>query len=351
MEYVLAVDGGNTKTIALVAALDGTVRGAGRARYGDIYTGGTDENGFPHNAIANIEAAVTTALTAAHARPTDLVCAVFSMAGADWPEDFALLHDAMQARGFGHTILVQNDALGVLHVGLASHFGVSVICGTAAATGARGRDGRTWHSSFWQMEAHGSEDLGQKTLTAVYRSELGLDEQTALRESVLDYFVLPTVEAVLHRCTARSQRGLPRPHLAGLTPILLDVADAGDRVARRIVREHGWLLGNYAVVAARRVGIEGEPFPLVLAGGVLRHPSTTLQDAIVERVSMTSPQVQPTRSRFEPVVGGLLAALEMAGTPADDALVQQLIPTLPDSSLFDTVSPCHTHLRSFITKR
>ena len=37
MQYVLAVDGGNTKTIALVAALDGTILGAGRGGCGDIY--------------------------------------------------------------------------------------------------------------------------------------------------------------------------------------------------------------------------------------------------------------------------------------------------------------------------
>ena len=37
MQCVLAVDGGNTKTIAIVAALDGTILGAGRGGCGDIY--------------------------------------------------------------------------------------------------------------------------------------------------------------------------------------------------------------------------------------------------------------------------------------------------------------------------
>src|SRR6185312_1179927 len=37
MSYVLGVDAGNTKTVALVARLDGTVVGAGRAGCGDIY--------------------------------------------------------------------------------------------------------------------------------------------------------------------------------------------------------------------------------------------------------------------------------------------------------------------------
>src|SRR5437764_3190546 len=91
MQYVLGVDGGNTKTIALVAALDGTILGAGRGGCGDIYNAVITGTPWPDPAaaaIANIEYAVETALQAANVQPSDLVTAVFNMAGADWPEDF-----------------------------------------------------------------------------------------------------------------------------------------------------------------------------------------------------------------------------------------------------------------------
>src|SRR5947199_47 len=106
MQCVLAVDGGNTKTIALVAALDGT-------------------------------------------------------------------------------ILVQNEAVGVLHAGSSDNTGVSVVCGTGAVTGARAPDGRTWHSSMWQDQVQGGAQLGQKTLNAVYRAELGIELPTTLTQRVL----------------------------------------------------------------------------------------------------------------------------------------------------------------------
>ena len=60
MTYILGVDGGNTKTIALVARIDGTIVGAGRGGCGDIYGGAG-----PSGAIAEIERAVLGALTAA----------------------------------------------------------------------------------------------------------------------------------------------------------------------------------------------------------------------------------------------------------------------------------------------
>src|SRR6266487_7104290 len=190
MHYVLGVDGGNTKTIALVASLDGAILGAGRGGCGDIYNAptSTEWRDSTSAAIANVEYAVTSALDAAHIRPSDLVTAVFSMAGADWPEDFAYIEAAMEDRGFGRTIHVQNDALGVLHAGSLDATGVSVVCGTGAATGARAADDRVWHSSTWQNQVQGSAHLGRKTLNAVYRAELGIEPPTTLIPRVLDFY-------------------------------------------------------------------------------------------------------------------------------------------------------------------
>ena len=75
---------------------------------------------------------------------------------------------------------------------------------------------------------------------------------------------------------------------------------------------------------------------VVLAGGVLRHPSQFLADCLIERVRTKSPEVRPIYSRFEPVVGALVLALEAAGQVIDEALLSRLVPTLPPMSLFET---------------
>ncbi len=337
MPCVLAVDGGNTKTIAIVAALNGTILGAGRSGCGDLYNAptGTTWPDSASAALANIEDAIKRALQAAQLDAADIVAAVFNMAGLDWPEDFVLLQTAMQERGYGRTILIQNDALGVLHAGSSDNTGVSVVCGTGGATGARGPDGRTWHSSCWQNQVQGSTQLAQKALDAVYRSQLGIDPPTSLTPRVLEFFHLPTVEDVLHLLTGRLKH--PPINLGYLAPALLDEAQAGDAAARQIVIEHGTALGNYALVAARFVGLEGTAFRLVLAGGVLRHSSPLLADAIIAQVRTTSPDVQPVRYRYEPIIGVLFTALEAAEVAINDALLENLIPTIPAPSLFATV--------------
>ncbi|HEY7849577.1 MAG TPA: BadF/BadG/BcrA/BcrD ATPase family protein, partial [Ktedonobacterales bacterium] len=312
MQCVLAVDGGNTKTIAAIAAVDGSVLGIGHAGCSDVYNAHPDDGSSDAAAMArrNAERATLAALAQAQAAPSDLLVGVFNMAGADWPEDFAFWQAVAAVRGFGRTVIVQNDALGVLYLGAPDAVGVSIVAGTGAATGARGADGRTWHSSFWQDEAQGSAQLGQKTLFAVYRSALGIAPATSLTARVLAYLKVVSVEEALRLFTNRQR---PAPiNVDRLTPILLDEAHAGDAVALRVVREHGAALGDFALAGARMVGLEGTPFPLVLAGGVFRHPTTVLEDAIVARVRSVWPEIRPIRSRAEPIVGVLIEALGAA---------------------------------------
>jgi N-acetylglucosamine kinase-like BadF-type ATPase len=328
MNLFLGVDGGNTKTLALVARDDGMVLGTGRAGCGDIY-GATSLAA----AIAEIEHAVDAALLEAGVQPAELNAGAFSLAGADWPEDFKLLKDAMHARGYGQSIMVVNDAMGALRAGSPDGTGVVVVCGTGAATGARHPDGRIWHSSFWQ-EPQGADELSRRALRAVYRAELGIDPPTLLTERILADFANDSVEAILHRMTGRE---IPRPeNRRQLVRPLFDAADAGDLAARRIVVSHGQSLGDYAIAAARKVGLLDEHFTLVLTGGVLRHPSPVLRDSLVERVHEAAPRVQAIQSRFEPAAGAVLLALDLVQIDTHDALLERLEKTLPGAAFFAT---------------
>jgi len=328
MKLVLGVDGGNTKTLALVAREDGAILGTGRAGCGDMYGAGS-----PDAALVEIERAIDSALKEAAVEPAKLSVGAFSLAGADWPEDFKLLEVAMCRRGYGQRIVVVNDAMGALRAGSPDGSGVIVACGTGAAVGARHPDGRIWHSSFWQ-QVQGADELGSQALRAVYRADLGIDPPTLLTERILATFGARNVEEVLHWMTGRD---IPRPkNRRELVRPLFDAADAGDDTARQIIISHGKALGDYAIVAARRAGLLGEPFTLVLTGGVLRHPSPLLRDALIERVRESAPDARAIQSRFEPAVGAVLLALDSMHILADATLLERLESTLPGAEFFAT---------------
>jgi N-acetylglucosamine kinase-like BadF-type ATPase len=325
-DAVLGIDAGGTKTVALVCDASGRVLGAGRAGAANIYT-------TVDAALTAMDAAVGAALEAAGMAVGEVSGVCLSATGADWPEDFALLTQALKARGF-QRVTVVNDAMGALRASTPDGIGVAVVCGTAAGIGARGEDGRTWHSSFWQ-EPEGAEELGRMTLRAVYRAELGLDPPTALRSGVLQMHGLSSVEAVLHARTARDPTA--RLEVGRLARVLLDAADAGDATATRIATAHGAALGDYALVAAHRVGLGARAFAVALSGGVMRHPSPALRDALEARVLAGMPLAQITVVRdLEPVAGAVLLALEGSGIRVTPEHRATLHATFPGSELFHT---------------
>jgi len=325
-DLLLGIDGGNTKSIALVARTDGTIVGAGRsAGTADIYRVPVDE------AIGRLLEVADAALAEAGGRSGQVVRAAASLAGADWPEDFDELRGRLAERW--PSVRVVNDAIGALRAAIPNGPGVIVVCGTGAVTGARGADGRIWHSSFWQL-AQGAHELGVHALHAIVRADLGIGPPTALTATIVAAMREPSVEAVLHRLTGRATRD--RREYASIAPVVLDAAEDGDEVAMAIARTHGADLGRHAVAAARRVGILEHAYPLALAGGVLRHPGRVLRDALTAVVLEASPGVRVIRAPTEPAVGAVLLAFDGAGLAVDGAVDARLRATMPAAEFFDT---------------
>jgi N-acetylglucosamine kinase-like BadF-type ATPase len=266
------------------------------------------------------------ALEIAGLLPNAIDCSVFSMSGADWPEDMVLFRSAARARSFGRKVRVVNDAVGGLFAGLPGPRAVAVIVGTHAACAARNEHGDIWHNSFWQLVG-GAHDLGQAALKAVYNHDLGITPETSLTPALLDLFNQPDVTALLHRQTALFAE--PFIDLATLAPLVIDHAVAGDRVALEIVTNQGRELGQYALAAARKVGIVREPYDLVLGGSVFRHPSLILPLTIADTMREASSQIAVVYSKHEPVVGALLMALEDCGVEVNESVINRIVETLP----------------------
>ena len=304
---VLAVDGGNTKTIAVVAGGEpAAVLGVGRAGCADIYGAPS-----PGAALEQMESAVGKALHEAGIGAHDLGAAAFSLAGADWPEDFVLLERELVARlGLRETPIVVNDSLGALRSGSPDWAGVAVVAGTYNAIGARRADGNVFHIGFWPDGA-GGRDIARDGLRAVYRAELDLGPPTVLVGRALALYGAADGIALLHEFTRRG--GLQIGDQDRLAPVVLDAADEGDAVAREIVAAKGRVLGEQARVCATRAGLPLDGARVVLTGRVLEHPTPLLADAVMAQL----PGAAAVRHGAPPVLGALLLAFDRIGLARD----------------------------------
>jgi N-acetylglucosamine kinase-like BadF-type ATPase len=307
MTPVLAVDGGNTKTIAVVADAGGRELGSGRSGCSDIYNAAT-----PAVAIDAIVAAATEALARAQVPASDVGAATFSLAGADWPEDFELLERVLRERlGLAQPPLVVNDSLGGLRAGSPDWTGVAIVCGTYNAIGARHPDGRVFHLGFWPDGA-GGRDIGDAGLRAVYHAALGMGPATTLTAGALALYDAADAFALLHKFTQRG--GLAESEADRLASVVLDAADEGDAVAQAIVADMGGILGRQGRASAEQLGLPLAGTRVVLIGGVFAHPTERLAAATMAEL----PGAIPVRPPASPVTGALLLALDRLGVPAPD---------------------------------
>ena len=303
--YVIGVDGGNTSTTAVVADGSGTVVGVGDGGCTDIY-GVTS----PPQALDELDRVVGTALREAGLGPGQLRSGVFSLAGADWPEDHDYLRSHLGGCSFGFEPLVVNDAMGGLRLGSPLWEGIAVICGTGNAVGARRRDGTCFHLGFWP-DTVGAATLSQAALDAVLRHHLGLGPPTTLTDRALGLYGAADPIELQHRFTGRG--GLGRSDLVRMSPLLLDEADRRDEVALEIVTAAGRAMGGQGRVSAERIGLRVAGATAVLGGGLFQHPTDVLVDAVMEEL----PGAVAHRTTLPPVIGAVMAAYDQIGHQSD----------------------------------
>jgi N-acetylglucosamine kinase-like BadF-type ATPase len=324
-DLLLGVDGGATKTVAIVADASGRVLGAGRGGSSDIHA-----EHDPQVAIDRVADAARQALAAAGVTGSDPSAAAFGLCGADWPEDMTLYQEGLAERlGLSRPPSVVNDALGALRVGTPDGVGVSLVIGTGGAIGARGPAGATWFSGM-RLEASGATELGRIAYARLIRGTYGGGPIPDFQPTALATHGVDTVEDLVRAITARDT-GTGDQGIARLAPVLLEAGHAGDPVARSAIEEHAIMLAGYVRAAAERVGFDDpDQATLVVTGGVLRHRCTDLLTAI----SSHAGGQRVVRPDAEPVYGVVLLAADEVGVRPD---VETLRATGPGAAFFQTL--------------
>ncbi len=318
---VLGVDGGNTKTIAVVADRTGAVRGVGRGGCTDVHgVNGAD------GACAELIRTIQAALDAAGCEDRQLDTGVFSLAGADWPEDVQRLHNHLTTSfdfGFEPTIL--NDAIGGLRSGAPDWEGIALICGTGNAVGARRRDGVSFTLGFWP-DTIGAVVLSGFALDAVQRDYLGLGPKTSLTTRALELYSAEDPLELLHLFTRID--GFGRAEQVKMSPVLFDEAERGDEVAHQMVVTAGTALGAQGRISAERIDLDVVGTPVVMSGGLFRHPSKILEHAVMKEL----PGALAARTDRPPIVGPLLVAMDLIGHPCDPDLLHRSFASVDGSA-------------------
>ena len=316
MTAVLGVDGGGSKTHALVADGRGEVLGfatAGRSNWEDI---GLEAAG------AALAEAVGGALAGAGVAPAELAASAFGLAGLDWDSDRPMLGALVDPLGLSGPRRLENDSSIALRAGTSRPFGVVVIAGTGHVAAGRNPAGRTFRT-FGLGPMYGdfgsATDVAEEAVRAVADACTGRGPATTLSRLLPPLAGCAGPEEFLQALS----RGLVA--LPAAAPLVLAEAEAGDTAAQAIVLRAGTSLGEAAALVAGRLDLGQAPFEVVMAGGLFAGGSRLLEATLVEVLHRVAPWATPVHLRCQPVVGAALEALDLGGPAATPEVRDRLI--------------------------
>ncbi|WP_246202605.1 N-acetylglucosamine kinase [Virgibacillus doumboii] len=314
---MLGVDGGNSKTYAVIVDRDGNRRGQGISGNGNHQSIGIDSS------LENIQSAVNQALNKAVLRPQDISFAQFGLAGADREKDINILHKALQTLSFKNWDVVP-DTLEGLRAGSRTNTGVVLVCG--AGTNAAGRNSvgdtiQTGGFGYRFGDGAGGGYIALEGFRAAVRAWELRGPETLLTEMLPRSAGYQDMENMYHSFLDRMSEEIP----LSFTLMVHQAADKGDKTAINILKNVGWELGLAANSVIKRLGdFETEPIPVILVGSVLQEGKNPyLLKKLEKTIKDKNPTCQLFNLEMEPVYGSVLLAMDNLNIKTNDDIMNK----------------------------
>lgn len=326
----LALDAGNSKTVALVIDRTGAVLGRGRGGRGDIYGATTIEQ-----AQDAVFGAIDAAIADAGLKAVPFHAAALRLAGVDYPEDARFWEDRIRARydNIRH-LSIKNDAFASLRLLDGTGVGAAITVGTGPAVAARSADGREECSGMFVFDDLGGQGLGNSALSAVCQAWMGNAPDTRLSEALFRLYDVQDAWELRHLFTRRFG-ALPRTELWKAARAVLALADDGDTVAHHIVAGQAAAFVRYARWCVARVGSDLTTglVPVLLNGSVVTSEHPAMREALKRELRTLAPAAPVTVAAASPLRGVVLDALAEGGVDLTAALVRHIRDDDPDGFL------------------
>ncbi|HEX8559790.1 MAG TPA: BadF/BadG/BcrA/BcrD ATPase family protein [Pyrinomonadaceae bacterium] len=305
---VLGVDGGGSKTRAVVADAAGEVLGEGLAGPSNPLRVGVSE------AVAAVREAADRACAEAGVRRVEIAAAEVGLAGVRRADIRERMLAGLAELGV-KTVEVVADSDIALYGATGGKPGLVIIAGTGSICCGVNARGRRACAGGWGPvvgdEGSGSW-IARRALQAVAQATDGRARKTALVESACEYFDVTRPEDL---STAVYAPSMTNARIAGYGGRVIEVARRRDVVAREIVEQAGRELASAAGAVVRKLRMERERFQVAYVGGVFSAGALIL-DPLGEELAGVAPRAYVA----PPLLAPAEAAARMAGEQLQLAL-------------------------------
>jgi N-acetylglucosamine kinase-like BadF-type ATPase len=273
-EIVAGVDGGKTKTVTVLATLEGAILGAS-------ITGPCNhihEPGGLERQYRALRADLIGAFERAGLPPQRLRSVAVGLPGSRHAQTVHSVYDT-------DALHLSSDLLIAFAGAIPSMVGIIVLAGTGSAAfgmNTQGREARAGGHGYLVGDDGSGYNISQGALRAVYQAQDGHTAPTALTQLILDHDGAPSLRSLRDRIYGL----LTRDELAGTATLVTVAARAGDAVARRILGEAGGELAGCTIAVLKQLDWLDSPVPIAPVGGVFRAGSLVIEP-MMKHISST----------------------------------------------------------------
>jgi N-acetylglucosamine kinase-like BadF-type ATPase len=302
--HVVGVDGGASKTVALIGTESGKVLGRGESGPSNYHNVGAAA------ASRAIKKAVIEAQKQTGLREVRPETAVVALAAVDSEIDRAVALRFVRRTKIARTSYVVHDSVAALYAATQGKPGIIVISGTGCVAAGVNEAGEYARAGGWGylIDDEGSAfDIGRKALTRAFRMLDGRARPTNLISILKRNFQVKMLEDALSLIYAN---GVSVEEVARLAS-LVSRAASRDKVCKEILNNAGITLAELACAVARRLCMTDDSFKVATVGGSFKSGRHLLKP-FTARIKSECPRARVIRLKVEPARGAfLLAASEL----------------------------------------
>ena len=322
-DLILAIDGGQTSTKAILAQRDGRILGVGRGAPCDHIHG---LNGLETNRRA-IHGATLDVLRATGRDSGEIVAVGMGLTSAAREHKAGHIFEGLVRELLGpEKVWVDADYVSNLYGASAGASGVVVIAGGGSigyGVDARGNEAVTAGLGYLLGDEGSAWYIGLQAILAAARANDLRGQPTTLLPFVCQHYGLDSMREIIRVIYADS---FARDQVSSIAPEIVRIAGY-DAVAREIVTTAGQKLAEIALAAIRLLHPEGHSVDVYPTGGVFA-AGALITEPFALRLSREWPAATIREPRFPPVVGALLQAVKSLGDEITPALLDRIERTL-----------------------
>lgn len=269
MGYILGIDGGGTKTKAVIASLEGKVLAESTAGASSFTSVGKTK------ASENLNQAVFSAAEKLGMGEISFNSAGFGFAGLNVEEDFKVyksivFNEKLKVNLNQEKVYICNDTRIGLEAGSSAKNKIIIIAGTGSNCFGINEAGQQAGCTGWDYiladEGSGYE-VSVKALRAVMRAYDGRGEKTMLSQSVLDDLGIDNEEGIVEWTYGEV---FSKERLGRFARIVCDCAGGGDIISQEILEDEAAESILSASTVVNKLELKDSEFDLVFVGGLFK---------------------------------------------------------------------------------